>query len=65
LLNIHEDLRNTVVVAWMPILDEDISDRPGQGYECSAARNVRLQHQCWNRYLSRWPEHSEHARVVI
>jgi hypothetical protein len=49
----------------MLVIYEEKSDRPTQGYECNAARNVRLHHQCWNRLLSRWPEHSEHARVVI
>jgi hypothetical protein len=66
----HEDMRakpaSWTVVGWMPVLDEEKSDRPStQGYECNAARNMRLHHQCWTRFLSLWPDHSEHARVVI
>ena len=42
MLNIHEDVQakpsSWVIVAWLPILDEEKSLRPGQGYEGDAAR---------------------------
>ena len=69
LLNIHEDVRakpsSWVAVGWLPVIDEENSNRPTQGCESNAARNVRLYHQCWNRFLSLWPEQTEHALVVL
>ena len=53
------------MVGWLPVLDEDKSKRPTQGYHSSAARNNRLFHACWNNFLGGWPEHSEHARVLV
>ncbi len=45
LLNIHEDVRakpsSWTVVGWMPVLDEEKSDSPTQGYESNSARNMR------------------------
>ena len=57
LLNVHEDLRRKTwfPVAWMPIYDPNRSKRPTQGYQCDAARQMRLFHvkfmiagvNCW------------------
>ncbi len=55
-LNIHEDERmkpeNWIPLCWLPIIDDCKSLRPGQGYEGGPARNLRLQHECWKRFLS-------------
>ena len=60
-LNIHEDERmkpeNWIPLAWLPIINADKSRRsrrPTQGYEGSPARNCRLFHECWKRFLSNW-----------
>ena len=66
LLNEHEDLRRKTwfPVAWMPIYDTDRSKRPTQGYECDAARQMRLFHDCWRKLLGRWNEKTESTRLV-
>ncbi len=55
LLDIHEDLRakpsSWIVLAWMPIIDEEKGRRPSQGYESNAARNTRLYHEFWRQFL--------------
>ena len=65
LLNVHEDLRRKTwfPVAWMPIYDTDRSKRPTQGYECDAARQMRLFHDCWRKSLGRWNEKTESTRL--
>ncbi len=69
LLNIHEDMRakpsSWTVVGWMPILDEDKSSRPSQGYYSDSARNVLLHHQCWNLFLQTWPDIEDPAHVIM
>jgi hypothetical protein len=52
-----------IVVAWMPVINEENSRRPSQGYESNAARNTRLCHECWRRFLAKWPEFTKHARA--
>ena len=68
LLNIHEDVRSKpcswTVIAWLPVIDEEKSTRPTQGYDSDAARNVRLFHACWNLLLKTWPEDTKIPRVV-
>ncbi len=68
LLNIHEDVRSKpcswTVIAWLPVIDEEKSTRPTQGYDSDSARNVRLFHACWNLLLKTWPEDTEITRVV-
>ena len=55
LLNIKEDIRakpsSWYAVGWMPIIDEEKSHRPGQGYDSDSARNVRVYHECWRHFL--------------
>ena len=51
-------------IAWLPVIDEEKSTRPTQGYDSDAARNVRLFHACWNLLLKTWPEDTENTRVV-
>jgi hypothetical protein len=50
LLNLHEDERiyprNWIPVGWLPVYDESRDKRPGQGYESTSARKIRLYHQC-------------------
>jgi len=67
LLNVHEDLRRKTwfPVAWMPIYDPNRSKRPTQGYQCDAARQMRLFHDCWRKLLGRWNEKTEKTRLVI
>ena len=50
-------------VAWLPIIDESISLRPGQGYDSDAARNMRVHHECWRHFLQKFVETTE-ARVI-
>ena len=68
-LNIHEDERmkpeNWIPLAWLPIINADKSRRPTQGYEGSPARNCRLFHECWKRFLSNWDMFSTVHRIVI
>jgi hypothetical protein len=68
LLNIHEDVRSKpcswTAIAWLPVIDEEKSTRPTQGYDSDGARNVRLFHACWNLLLKTWPEDTENTRVV-
>ncbi len=69
LLNIHEDVRakpfSWIVVAWMPVIDEEKSRRHRQDYESNAARNTRLYQKCWRRFLGKWPEFTKHARLIL
>ena len=67
-LNVHEDEgmkpENWIPLGWLPIIDVTKSLCPGQGYEGGPARNIRLSHECWKRFLSNWSTFSKH-RVVI
>ena len=69
MLNIHEDVRaqpsSWVVVAWLPVLDEEKTLRPGKGYQSDPARNLRIYHECWRLFLSRFNEGAKHNRVVL
>jgi hypothetical protein len=46
---LHEEERNKpqnwVPFGWLPVYDEDRNKRPGQGYESTSARKIRLYHQ--------------------
>ena len=68
-LNIHEDERmkpeNWIPLGWLPIVDNERSLRPSQGYEGCAARNCRLFHECWKHFLSNWDMFSTKHRIVI
>jgi hypothetical protein len=68
-LNINEDERmkseNWIPLGWLPIIDASKSLRPTQGYDGSPARNCRLFHECWKRFLSNWQMFSTVSRVVI
>jgi len=68
-LNIHEEERmkpeNWFPVAWFPIYDNDKSKRPTQGYECNAARAMRLHHDCWRLFLDCFLKNSQHPRNVV
>jgi len=68
-LNLHESERrkphNWIPIAWFPIYDVLKSKRPTQGYECDAARQTRLFHDCWRNILKRWKEKTQHARNVV
>ena len=68
-LNLHESERrkpeNWIPIAWFPIYDDKRSKRPTQGYECDAARNMRLFHDCWRNVLGKWNEKTRHARNVV
>ena len=68
LFNIKEDFRAQPTswydVGWMPIVDESKSLRPGQGYDCDAARNMRIHHECWRQFLRVFVETTK-ARVIV
>ena len=69
-LNIHEDERmqpeNWIPLGWLPIIDEEKTLRPGQGYEGGPTHNIRLQHECWRMFFSNWtPTFAGKHRVVI
>jgi len=67
LLNFHEDVRRKTWIpfAWFPIYDPDRSKRPTQGYECDAARQMRLFHDSWRLVLSSWEEKTKETRLVV
>ena len=56
---------NWIPLGWLPILDNDRSLRPTQGYEGCPARNARLFHECWRNFLSNWDTFSKKHRIVI
>ncbi len=68
LLNIKEDLRakpsGWYNVGWMPIIDEEKSCRPGQGYDSDAARNVRVHQECWRNFLCPFVQNTN-SRVIL
>ncbi len=68
-LNIYEDERmkpeNWTPLGWLPIVDNDRSLRPSQGYEGCPARNCRLFNECWKHFLSNWHTFSTKHRLVI
>jgi hypothetical protein len=55
---------NWIPLGWMPILDNERARRPTQGYQSCPARNCRLFHECWKRFLSNWDMFSKQLRVV-
>ena len=68
LLNIKEDIRakpsSWYAVGWMPIIDEEKSHRPGQGYDSDSARNMRVYHECWRHFLRPFIENKT-ASVIV
>ena len=68
LLNIKEDFRSKptswYAVGWMPIIDEDKSHRPGQGYDSDSARNLRVHHECLRHFLRPFIQ-KNNARVIL
>ena len=57
---------NWIPLGWLPIIDEEKTLRPGQGYEGGPVRNIRLQHECWRMFFSNWtPTFAGKHRVVI
>ena len=68
-LNIHVDERmkpeNWIPLGWLPIIDNNKTQRPTQGYEGDPARNTRLFHECWKHFLSNWKMFSTVHRIVI
>jgi hypothetical protein len=69
LLNIKEDLRakpsGWYNVGWMPIIDEEKSCRPGQGYDCDAARNVRVHQECWRKFLRPFVQNTNSSVILF
>ena len=68
LLNLHEDERNKprnwVPVGWIPVYDESRDERPGQGFNSTSARKLRLYHQCWIEFLDGWAERTKDAMFL-
>ena len=50
-LDIHEDELPENWILLLPIIEEEKTRHPGQGYEGGPARNFRLKHECW-RFFS-------------
>jgi hypothetical protein len=50
----------------MPIIDEEKSCRPGQGYDSDAARNVRVHQEleCWRNFLRPFNQNTN-SRVIL
>ena len=48
----------------MPIIDEDKSHRPGQGYDSDSARNLRVHHECLRHFLRPFIQ-KNNARVIL
>jgi hypothetical protein len=68
LFNIKEDMRAKPTswynVGWMPIIDEEKSCRPGQGYDSDAARNVRVHQECWRHFLRPFVNNTD-TKVIV
>ena len=68
LLNLHEDERmkprNWIPVGWIPVYDESRDKRPGQGFDSTSARKIRLYHQCWIEFLDKWAERTKDAILL-
>jgi hypothetical protein len=68
LLNLHEDERmkprNWIPVGWIPVYDDSRDKRPGTGFESSAARKIRLYHQCWIEFLDGWAARTKDAMLL-
>jgi hypothetical protein len=67
-LNLHEDERqkpeNWIPIGWMPNYDNDLTKRPGQGYESDQARKIRLFHDCFRYLLSNWDNQTKSAQNI-
>ena len=51
----------------MQIIDEDKSLRPVtavQGYDCDAARNLRVHHECWRHFLRPFIENKNADDII-
>ena len=66
LLNIHEDMRRNhwTPVAFMPIYDQEKSNRPTQGHKCDPVRAMRVYHDCCRHILGTWKDKTHNIRVV-
>ena len=68
LLILHEDERmkprNWIPVGWIPVYDESRDKRPGQGFDSTSARKIRLYHQCWIEFLDKWAERTKDAIML-
>ena len=67
-LNLHEDERqkpeNWIPIGWMPNYDNDLTERPGQGYESDQARKIRVFHDCFRYLLSNWDNQTKSDQKV-
>ncbi len=69
-LNSHEDERqkpeNLIPIGWMPNYDNDLTKRPGKGYESDHSRKVRLFHDdCFRPLLSNWHNQTKSAQNIV
>jgi hypothetical protein len=46
----------------MPVIDEDLTTRPGEGYDSNSARNMSLHRECSKLFLGTRPNN---ARVIM
>ncbi len=64
-MNLYEEERtkpnNWIPVGWLPVYEEKRDLRPGQGYESTPARKIRLYHQCWIEFLDGWADRTKDA----
>ena len=69
LLNLTEEERskpeNWIPVGWIPVYNNELSKRPGKGYESDSARCHRLMHDCLRHFLTDWNAKTEHTTNIM
>jgi hypothetical protein len=58
-------LKNWIPIGWMPTCDNDLTKRPGQGYESDQARKIQLFHDCFRYLLSNWDNQTKSAQNIV
>jgi hypothetical protein len=68
-LNLREDERQKpekwIPTGWMPNYDNDLTKRPGQGYESDQASKIWLFHDCFRYLLSNWDNQTKSAQNIV
>ena len=69
ILNLHEDERqkpeNWIPIGWMPNYDQELTTRPGKGYESDPARKIRLFHDCFRHLVSNWDNQTKSTQNIV
>ncbi len=68
-LNLHEEERqkpeNWIPIGWMPNYDNDVTKRPGQGYESDQTRKIWLFHDFFRHLVSNWDNQAKSAQNIV